>query len=192
MKRNIIELHLPDYHKKDVKSLDVSGQLIDNCLLQHFTGQIAVRGVSMIDHPDLEVDVFIKLILQHGTDKYDENREGIHPDLDHTYAIGLHATAMEITDHIVCPHYDQKSGVINSTMGQVLYDCHYGAIMDRGYALHLSLLLVYDLKALRPIFIEWTDEEHQHADTEESSLDTCAFQFKSDKKKALLGVIHLI
>ena len=80
-----------------------------------------------------------------------------------------------------------------AAIGQLLSDCHDGAIVDRGYPLRIDLLMLYDLDQLKPAPLIWTDNGPTHTEEQISPQETSTFQFKdpADKKSKLLGIITI-
>ena len=65
----------------------------------HFQpGLLALRGISLQDHPGLELGALVAKILELGTDKYDPSRQGVLHDFYAPYQIDLHALPCELSE----------------------------------------------------------------------------------------------
>ncbi len=126
-----------------------------------------------------------------GTDRYDPLRKGVHHHLDKEFGIEIHAVPMIYENEMICPHYSGERRKTGSAIGELLNDCDSGAVVDRGYALRIDLLMFYDLEQLIPAPLTWTDKGPTHTDNPISPQQSSAFRFKtpSDKRSALLGII---
>src|SRR5436305_4661581 len=144
-------LALPEYTFAPEPDFAAIGRRIDALLAAHFPGRwIAIRGVSLIDHPERTVDDLVATILELGTDRYDPNRAGVHDDFYRGFTIDLFAVACLVSDGLDCPHYRGDRCSTGSVAGELLSDCYGGAKIDRGYALRIDVLMVYDLNQLAP------------------------------------------
>jgi hypothetical protein len=54
------------------------GRKLDRLIESHFRGRLAIRGIGLVDHPDITLDDLAATILRLGTDRYDPNRAGLY------------------------------------------------------------------------------------------------------------------
>ena len=170
------------------------GAKLDDVIKKHFPRHwIAVRGVSLQDHPVRSLDDLVATIEVLGTDRYDPKRAGIHDEMDKKFGIDLHAITMMVGEKIYCPHYSGERLTTGSPVGELLLDCYDGAVADRGYALRIDILTVYDLDQLVPAPMIWTESGPQLSTEPISSKDSSTFGFKypENKAAALLGIIRI-
>jgi hypothetical protein len=168
----IYTLVLPDYSlekKPDYKDL---GHKIDKFIEQKFFNQeIAIRGISLADHPHIHLEELTQTIIKLGTDKYDPDRKSFWHEWEvyKNKSIEMFASKCKIGQNF---HFS----------AEMLEDFFEGAKLDRGYGIKLDLLIIYDPTKLNFIPI-------QHDD----GVEECAWKFKYPDKKpeALLGIIQL-
>ena len=132
-------------------------------------------------------------IAEIGTDHYDPRRKGVHSAMYRDFTIHLHATACLVTDEgLRSPHYEGRAP--GSMMGAFVSDFYGGTLYDRGYAVRLDLLMLYDLDALDPVPIRWTPEGPVPSTEPASPTESSAFTFKQpdQKQKALLGIVKIL
>ena len=190
----VFTVKIPEYNSEQSPDFSKIGAKLDNILKENFSGKwLAVRGVSLQDHPGRSLAWLVEQIKEIGTDRYDPQRKGVHDDLDKEFGIDTHAVPMMYGDKMICPHYSSERCETGSAIGELLSDCHGGAVVDRGYALRIDILLLYDLDQLTPAPLTWTKKGPIHTDSPISQQETCTFKFKdpTDKKRALLGIIKI-
>lgn len=190
----VINVKIPEYKSEQSPDFSKIGAKLDDILKEDFSGMwVAVRGVSLQDHPGRSLSWLVEKIKEVGTDRYDLQRKGVHDNLDKKFGIDTHAVPMMYKDEMVCPHYGGERCKTGSAIGELLNDCHGGAVVDRGYSLWIDVLLLYDLGQLAPAPLVWTDVGPTHTNSPVSLQETCEFRFKNpaDKKGALLGLISI-
>jgi hypothetical protein len=190
----VFTVKIPEYNLAQSLNFTVIGAKLDNIIKENLPGKwLAVRGVSLQDHPGRSLAWLVEKIQELGTDRYDPQRKGVHDDLDKEFAIDLHAVSIMYKDEMVCPHYSGERCETGSAIGELLSDCHGGAVVDRGYALRIDVIMIYDLDQLKSAPLTWTDKGPTHTDSPISPQETCTFQFKNpaNKKGALLGIIKI-
>ncbi len=174
----IISLPLPEYNietQPDYKSI---GAKIDAVLGENFKGSdVALRALSLTDHPQLTIDQFVDIIVKTGTDKYDPQRKGVEHEAFDPYKPDFQAGFCTIGKN----HSGEGADFIQKFYENVLF--------DRGYRLRLDLILVYNLHQL--VQADKVDKEKPDVD---SRLVPYLFRFKDPENKpdALLGVIKLL
>lgn len=149
------------------------GNAVDKIIEQNFRGKdVAIRAISLADHPGKSLEEMIALIRETGTDKYDPDRKSFWQEFDvyKNKGIEMFATKVKVEKNF---HF----------MHEVFGDFFEGTVEDRGYAVKLDVVILYDPAKLQNIPIE-----HSQNDIEE-----CAWKFLVPDKKAeaLLGVIVL-
>lgn len=174
----IISLPLPEYNiasQPDSKSI---GAKIDKALEVNFDGKdVAIRALSLTDHPQLTLDEFVEIILKTGTDKYDPNRKGVDHEVFDPYKPDFQAGFCTVGKN----HYGEGEDFI-----QKFYE---NTLLDRGYRLRLDLLVVYDLHQL----VKADKIDKTKPDVAEH-LVSYLFRFRDPEHKpqALLGIIKLL
>jgi hypothetical protein len=174
----------PEYTGEEEPDCPAIGRKLDAVIETRFPGRrLAIRAVGLIDHPGMELDDLVAIVSEFGTDRYDPEREGLYyPDGD-AVDVPIWATPCTVADGIDCPHYRGDRRPSGTMMGEVIGDFYGGARSDRGYAVRLDLLLVYDLDQLEvfPPDSNWP-------------LENCGcFTFRAPdrKQEALLGLIRI-
>ena len=113
----IISISLAEYSidtKPDYQSIDAK---IDKALEKYFNGKdVAIRALSLIDHPQFALDEFVKVILENGTDKYDPDRKGVEGF--ENYDIAMQAGYCTVVKH----HFGEGADIIQKFYENVLLD----------------------------------------------------------------------
>jgi hypothetical protein len=172
----IVSILLPEYRIDSQPNYQVIGAKIDKALEENFNGKdIAVRALSLADHPQFMLDEFVKVIAETGTDKYDPDRKGI--DGFENYNVDFQAGFCTVGKN----HSGEGADVVQKFYENVL--------LDRGYRLRVDLLLIYDIHQLQQA--EKIDPDKPGVD---SRLEPYMFRFKDrdNKKQALFGIIKLL
>jgi hypothetical protein len=174
----IISLNLPEYTIDRQPDYTAIGAKIDEVLEENFMGKdVAIRALSLTDHPQLTLDEFVDIIVKTGTDKYDPNRKGVDHDVFDPYKPDFQAGFCMVGKN----HFGEGADFI-----QKFYE---NTLFDRGYRLRLNLLVIYDLNQL---------VKAEKVDTDKPSvsphLEPYLFRFKDPEHKpeALLGIIKLL
>lgn len=172
----IISLPLPEYNIDKQPDYQAIGAKIDKVLEKNFNDKdVAIRALSITDHPQFSLDEFIKIILEKGTDKYDPNRKGVEGFED--YDVDFQAGFCIIGKN----HFGECADIIQKFYENVL--------LDRGYRLRIDVLLIYDLNQLMQA--KKIDETKSGV---HPRLEPYMFKFKNQehKQNALLGIIKLL
>jgi hypothetical protein len=75
----IYAIALPEYTAEREPDYRVVGTQLDQVIETHFSGKpMAIRGISLVDHPDWSLEDLVDTILKLGTDRYDPDRQGVH------------------------------------------------------------------------------------------------------------------
>ncbi|MDX1440479.1 MAG: hypothetical protein R3284_11310 [Rubricoccaceae bacterium] len=178
MNTPVYSIAVPEYTISAEPDSAVIGAKLDAFIERHFPGRrLALRGVFLGDHPAVSREELTARILELGTDRYDPDRKGIHHETYDPAGVEIHAVACEVTDRL--------RGLLNddyiaapSVMAEFISDFYHSAKAERGYPLHLDLLLVYDLDCLKP--------------APAGSTQSFAFKEPDQKQEALIGVINIL
>lgn len=170
MEVKFLTLKLLNYNVENIEEFNNIGNIIDKTISKNFSQyDIAVRGLSLHDHPNLSLDNWIKIILKNGTDHYDPKRK-MSVAHDFYTKQGVELFAMPI-----------KAGEKVCFAKEMIEDFAVGAIQDRGYSLRIDLLVIYDLNKLVNIPIKYPD-----------GIGKDAFRFKDAKREnTILGFIKI-
>jgi hypothetical protein len=174
----IISLLLPEYNIETQPDYQSIGTKVDKALEENFNGKdVAIRALSLTDHPQLTLDEFVKIIAETGTDKYDPNRKGVDHEIFEPYKPDFQAGFCTVGKN----HFGEGADFIQKFYENVLF--------DRGYRLRLDLLLIYDLHQL--VQAEKVDKDKPDVSPH---LVPYLFRFKDPEHKpeALLGIIKLL
>ena len=168
----LIEIVIPAHRPGKAPDHGVVGRKLDKLLKQHFMGKkVVVRCIGSQDHPRLGLDDLTDIIMKSGTDKYDPERLGVgYEEFDRKgVQVDLYGEDVTITKD-------------TEIMGQALWEMHHSAIGDRGYGVHVDLVLIYDYDKLNMVMNLYA---HHH------TSDGFVFKEPSTKQAALLGVIKI-
>lgn len=172
----IVSISLPEYNIDTKPDYQAIGAKIDAVLEENFDGKsVAVRALSLMDHPQLTLDEFVKIILEKGTDKYDPNRKGIEgfEDYDVDFQAGFGTVGKNL----------------KGEGADIIQKFYENVLLDRGYRLRIDLLLIYDLHQL---------DKAKKIDSEKKGvhprLEPYMFKFKDpeNKKRALIGIVKIL
>jgi hypothetical protein len=168
----VFELTIPDYKPGKVPDHDVVGKKLDDLLKKHFMGKkVVIRCIGSQDHPGLSLDELTDIVIKTGTDKYDAGRMGV--GYEEFVKKGVHVD-----------FYGEPVGVSKNVtiMSQQIWEMHHSAIGDRGFGVHVDLVLIYHAEQLDMVMNLY--DFHPTSD---------GFTFKDpdNKQAALLGVIKI-
>jgi uncharacterized protein (DUF952 family) len=171
----ILEIALPEYKANVKPDYLAIGPKLDKLLERHFMGQdIVLRCIGSQDHPGKTVDELTDIILKTGTDKYDPARKG------QGYGVG--------TDQ--GKHIDFFGTLVKVHAGtdiftrELLEDFYSGSLGDRGYAIRIDVVIIYDANKL-------TKVEHLYGDDVEES-DGFVFRDPAHKPEAVLSILKIV
>ncbi len=168
----LLTLQIPNHnpaHKPDHKAI---GKKLDNLLKQHFMGKdVVIRCIGSKDHPDLTLDELTDIIIKTGTDKYNSKRSGVNYEqfTSRGIHIDFYGEDIKITKNL-------------NIMSQFIWEMHHSAIGDRGFSVHVDLVLIYDQAKLDMVMNLYDHHE---------SSDGFVFKDPKNKKATLLGVIKI-
>lgn len=174
----IITLSLPDYIISTQPDYQALGNKIDKILGENFNDKdVAIRALSLADHPQLTLDEFVDIIMKTGTDKYDPKRKGVDHEKFQPYHPDFQAGFCTIGKN----HYGEGANFIQKFYESVL--------LDRGYRLRIDLLVIYDLHQLIQ-----ADKVDKDKPSVHPRLEPYLFRFQDpeSKPRALLGIIKIL
>jgi hypothetical protein len=160
----------------------VSGGVVDVAITELMPADavVAVRALSIYDHPAMSCLQLADTILRSGTDRHDPTRHAVLADLYDPWGVELHAITCWVgSDGALTSHHYAESGVAAG----IMRDFRQGPPVDRGgVPLQVDLLTVYDRAALEPISVAYADG---------AEADPTAFRFcnRAEAANAVLGVV---
>lgn len=172
MKSSVLSITIPEYKPNKVPDHEVVGEKLDELLKQHFLGRkVVIRCIGSQDHETLSLDELTQLVVNTGTDKYDSGRMGVGYEefVRKGIKVDFYGEPTEIT----------KEAKI---MGQAIWEMHHSAIGDRGFGVHVDLVLIYDVEQLDMVMNLY--DFHP-------ASDGFVFKDQKNKVKALLGIIKI-
>jgi len=164
--------NIPNYRAGQEPDHKRVGKELDNVLKQHFMGkEVVIRCIGSQDHEGLSLDELTETVAKSGTDKYDKQRLGVgYEEFNRKgVRVDFYGEELKITDDL-------------DFMSQQIWEMHHSAIGDRGYGVHVDLVLVYDDAQLDMVMNLY--DFHP-------TSDGYVFKNPDDKASALLGVIKV-
>ena len=168
----LIEVTIPNHKPGKAPAHEAVGTELDKLLTQYFMGKkVVIRCIGSQDHPNLSLDALTDIVMKTGTDKYDPTRMGVGYDEFNRKGIQV-------------DFYGEDVQITKDThvMGRALWEMHHSAIGDRGYGVHVDLVLIYDYDQLDMVMNLY--EPHP-------TSDGFVFRHPDKKQAALLGVIKI-
>jgi hypothetical protein len=171
----VLEVSVPEYKTGEKPDRLVVGPKLDGLLEKEFLGKrIVVRCIGGQDHPKKTLDKLAEIVVQTGTDKYDEKRQGLGYKIGtksgkHVDFFGTH---VEVTTH---------EDIFTL---ELLDDFYYSTQGDRGYSIRIDLVIIYDANRVKAV-------EHLYGEDIEDT-DGFVFQESENKREALLGLIKIL
>lgn len=170
---SVYTLATPNHTPGKAPDHETVGRKLDDLLKQHFLGKkVVIRCIGSQDHPGLSLDELTATVVRTGTDKYDPNRMGVGYEefISKGIRVDFYGVDTEVTK-------DTK------IMAQAVWEMHHSAIGDRGFSVHVDLVLIYDAEQLDMVM-----NLYSHHPTS----DGFVFKDQSNKQTALLGVIKIL
>jgi len=187
MTAKVIEVHLPEYNIKKKPDYVKLGKKVDKVIEKSFPdGKYILRALSSDDHPNLSLNKLADIILKTGTDRYDPNRKGVCHDEFSGYDYDIQAGTITIKNgKLAIP----KNYKYPTEFGDVIWHFYEHTPLDRGYAVRIDLLLIYDPKQLTK-----ARKFYPKAQSVRRGLNNYLYRFKhpENKKDALLGIIKIL
>lgn len=185
----VYEIAIPEYTVEQEPDFLAIGARLDAMIEAYFPGRwIAIRGIGLIDHPGWSLADLVATICELGTDKYDPQRKGVHDDY-HQFAADVWAGPCLVSNGL---HAYEQEGP--SVMAELVDHFYGGTMADRGYAVRLDIILIYDLDQLEPISLQRTPDGPVPLPIPRLPTESYAFNFKrpEQKRQALLGIIKIL
>jgi hypothetical protein len=173
MKPLVLTITLPEYKPGQPPDHKHIGEKLDKLLKQYFMDKkVVIRCIGSQDHPNLSLDELTDIVVKTGTDKYDVKRMGVGYEefVRKGIQVDFYGEDVEITED-------------TSIMSQQIWEMYHSAIGDRGFGVHIDLVLIYDLAKLDMVM-----NLYSHHPTS----DGFVFKDSSNKRTALLGVIKVL
>ena len=168
----LITTIIPEHKPGQAPDHEEIGKKLDDLVKHHFMGKrVVIRCIGSQDHSILSLEELTNKILKSGTDKYNPDRMGLG--------------SKEFNEKgIIVDFYGEKLEISKDTtfMPQQIWEMHHSAIGDRGYGVHVDLVLIYDAVQLDMIMNLYDDHP---------TSDGFTFKAPSKKKDALLGIIKI-
>ena len=187
MKAKVIEVHLPEYNIKKKPDYVKLGKKVDAVIEKSFPdGKYILRALGSDDHPNLTLDKLADIVLKIGTDRYDPNRKGVCHDEFCGYDYDIQAGTITVKNGKLVIPKDYK---YPTEFGDTIWHFYEHTHLDRGYAVRIDLLLIYDPKQLTK-----ARKFHSKAQSVRRGLNNYLYKFKhpKNKKDALLGIIKIL
>ncbi|HQG58132.1 MAG TPA: hypothetical protein PLX79_04140 [Candidatus Dojkabacteria bacterium] len=149
-------------------------------------GKYILRAIGSQDHPGMNIDQLVKIIVKLGTDKYDPNRKGVCHDDFANYDYDIQAGTCEIKNSklIIDP-----SSTIPSEFGDIILHFCEHVIHDRGYPVKIDVLMFYD-----PSQLSIARKINKDSKSVDDKLVKYLYKFNNSQKKhlALKAVVKII
>ncbi|MEA3514126.1 MAG: hypothetical protein U9R34_01470 [Nanoarchaeota archaeon] len=183
----VIEVHLPEYNVKKKPDYLKLGKKVDAILEKNFPdGKYILRAIGSDDHQGLSLNQLADVVVKTGTDKYNLNKKGVCHDEFSGYDYDIHAGTFEIKNsRLVIP----DSYKYATEFWDIIWHFYEHTPLDRGYAVRIDLLLIYDPKKLKK-----ARKSHQKARSVRKGLNNYLYKFKDqeNKKDAIIGIIKIL
>lgn len=182
----VIEIHLPEYDIKKKPNYLMLGKKVDSVLKKSFSdGKYILRSIGSGDHKGFSLNKLANIVLKTGTDKYDPKRKGVCHDEFSGYDYDIQAETFEI----------KKSKLIvegkkyPTLFGEIVHHFYEHTPLDRGHAVRIDLLLIYDPKKMVK-----ARKINPKAQSVRRKLINFLYKFKDSKNKkdALLGIVKIM
>jgi len=183
----IIEVYLPEYSIKKKPNYLKLGKKVDAVLETNFPdGKYILRAIGSDDHPGISLNKLADIVVKTGTDKYNPNKEGVCHDEFSGYDYDIQAGTFEIKNSkLVIP----DSYKYSTEFGDIIWHFYEHTPLDRGYAVRIDLLLIYNPQKLKK-----ARKLHQRAQSLRKGLNNYLYKFKDheNKKDAIIGIIKIL
>ena len=178
-KTKIDTISIPEYTIDKQPDYIAVGSKIDKVAIENFDGRFLVRELSIIDHPQYNLDKLVSVILKTGTDKYDPNRKGVAHEEFEPYKPDLQAGEVIV-----------KGGkIVGESFSEDIRRFYENTLLDRGYRLRIDLIVLYDPKQM----VQAEKVDHAKPSTQ-PHLERYLWRFKDSENKpnAVVGIIKIL
>lgn len=183
----ILEIPLSEYSVDSRPDYLEIGRRVDALIERNFPDGIYVeRAIGLQDHKGITMDDLVGIILKSGTDKYDSERKSVLQEEFSGYDYDIQAGTILINNsHII----NDEPGALPTFFGSIARHFYVDTLYDRGYAVRIDLILLYDSAAL-----EVASKRNPSSRTVREGLEQFLFKFKFPEKKAdaLRGIIKIL
>jgi len=183
----VITVELPEYTIEQEPDYLEIGKKVDHAIEHNFPdGKYVSRAIGKNDHPDLSLDELVSIIIESGTDKYDPEKKGVCHEEFSVYDHDLQAGSFEIKNSKIIL---DKSYRYPTLFGDTIYNFYEKTLHDRGYAVRIDLLILYDADKL-----DRANKVDHQAQGVGEGLEQYLYKFKDrkNKKDALLGIVKIL
>jgi hypothetical protein len=182
----VIEIPVPEYNVKNKPNYIKIGKKVDKVLEKSFPdGRYILRAIGTQDHPKLSMQKLVAIIIETGTDKYDNKRKSVSHEEFSGYDYDIQAGKVKIKNSKLT----EERGKYQTVFGDIVFHFYEHAPLDRGYSVRIDLLLLYD-----PSKLARAKKFHSKARSVRSRLNQYLYKFKDrkNKKDALLGIVKIL
>lgn len=184
----VFEVAVPLYRIDREPDFASIGLVVDRAIEARFPdGRYIVRAIGLDDHPGLSLLSLIDIVLGTGTDKYDPHRRAVGQDEFAGYDYHIHAGPVEIRDSRLLLEAEDRA--LGTWFGSVARHFYVGARLDRGHAVRIDLLMLYD-----PALVVPARKTHPGARSVRPGLRRHLYRFKdlSERRSALRGLVKIL
>ena len=185
MAAKIVEVSLPEYNIKKKPDYLKLGKKVDSVIEKSFPdGKYILRAIGSSDHQGISLHGLVNIILKKGTDKYDPKRKDVCYEEFCEFDYDIQASTFEIKNGKLIVTGNKYPSIF----GEVVYNFFEHAPTDRGYAVKIDLLLIYDPKKLAKAKLT-----NPNIKRKRGRWDKYLYKFKDQKNKkdALLGIVKI-
>ncbi|MGA8537200.1 MAG: hypothetical protein WB789_07405 [Thermoplasmata archaeon] len=182
-----VEVSVPEYkvgREPDYRSI---GGKVDRAIEASFPdGKYVLRAIGLDDHPGLALQDLIQIVLVTGTDKHDPSRRAVGLDEFSGYDYDIQAGPIEIRHSRLVVGADERFATI---FGGIAWHFCHGAPLDRGHAVRIDLLILYD-----PRKVVRARKFHPDSKGVRKGLNRSLYKFVDPKNKrdALRGLVKVL
>jgi hypothetical protein len=190
---SIHSVSIPEYTAEEKPDYSAVGRKLDPVIETHFPDRkMAIRCISLIDHPGLSLETLVATILELGSDWYDPEREGVNYPASATVHHIFTTECIVVSGKLQSPRYHGDHCPCGSVLGPIVSDFYGGTILERGFPLRLDLLLICDLDHLE---MAGTPNDRGLGENSPGGLPDCGyyrFRYPDRKPEALLGIVKIL
>ncbi len=140
----VVEVAVPEYTLDPEPDYLAIGRKVDQAIEANFPDEkYILRAIGLDDHPGLALDELVRVILATGTDKHDPGRRAVGHDEFSGYDFDIQAGPVEIRHSRLVADANEPFSTI---FGGIAWHFYHGAPLDRGHAVRIDILMLYDPK----------------------------------------------
>ncbi|MCK5023101.1 MAG: hypothetical protein KAS04_02935 [Candidatus Aenigmarchaeota archaeon] len=182
----VIKIRLPEYNVEKKPDYIKIGRKVDKILEKSFpNGKYILRAIGSGDHPKLSLDELAEIVIRTGTDKYDSERKAVAHKEFSGYDYDIQAGTFEIKNSKLIAEGNEYPTIF----GDVVFHFYEHTPLDRGHAVRVDLLIIYDPKKMMK-----ARKIHPKARSVRKGLNSYLYKFKNrkNKKDALIGIVKIL